>query len=107
MPVALAACMLALLLQTPAPRQAPPPLRFHHVHVRVGDPASSSRDASVRLNGTRTILQGHGLSVRAGREYVVFARDDEVQQQCHTGPLGFRDLAECDVSDNCRPKVAQ
>lgn len=77
MPVALAACMLAFLLQTTAPRQAPPSLRFHHVHVRVGDPASSSRDASVRLNGTRTILQGHGLSVRAGREYVVFERDDE------------------------------
>ena len=75
MPVALGACMLALLLQAPVPPPSPPRLRFHHVHVEVGDPALSSREAAARLNGTRTILQGHGISVRMGQEYVVFDRD--------------------------------
>jgi heavy metal-binding protein len=64
------------LVQTP--RAAPPPdLRFHHLHLRVVDPASSSREAAARLNSTRTILQGHGLSVRAGSEYLVFDRAEE------------------------------
>jgi hypothetical protein len=76
MALALAACVLAVRLQTPAPTSPPLRLRFHHVHVRVADPASASRDASARLNGTRTILQGHGIAVRAQQQYVVFDRDD-------------------------------
>ena len=76
MAVALAACMLAVVLQTPVPASPLPRLRFHHLHVRVADPASASRDASVRLNGTRTILQGHGIAVRAQQQYVVFDRDE-------------------------------
>ena len=75
MAVALAACMLAVVLQTPVPA-SPPRLRFHHLHVGVGDPASASRDVSARLNGTRTILQGHGIAVRVQQQYVVFDRDD-------------------------------
>jgi hypothetical protein len=75
MPLAVAACILAVLLQTAAVTPPSVRLRFHHVHVLVGDPASESRVAAARLGGTRTILQGHGLSVRAGQEYVVFDRD--------------------------------
>ena len=75
MPVAVAACMLAVLLQATVATNPSARLRFHHVHVLVPDPAVASRDAAAHVSGTRTILQGHGISVRAGQEYVVFDRD--------------------------------
>jgi hypothetical protein len=67
--------MLAVLVQTAVATRSPTELRFHHMHVLVGDPAAASRDAAAHLSGTRTILQGHGISVRTGQEYVVFDRD--------------------------------
>jgi hypothetical protein len=49
-------------------------LRFDHLHYRVPDPGEALGAAARQLNGTRTILQGVGVGVRAGREYVLFDR---------------------------------
>jgi len=49
-------------------------LRFHHLHYRVPDPGAALGDAADAFKGTRTILQGLGVGVRVGREYVLFDR---------------------------------
>lgn len=49
--------------------------RFHHLHYRVADPGLWLRQAAASLDGTRAIVQGVGVGVRAGREYVLFERD--------------------------------
>ena len=55
--------------------QSPPlTLRFHHAHYRVGDPATAMNVAAQRLEGVRVIVQGLGVGVRAGREYLLFDR---------------------------------
>ncbi len=53
---------------------APATLRFHHLHYRVADPGAALGEAADAFNGTRTILQGLGVGVRIGREYVLFDR---------------------------------
>ena len=50
-------------------------VRFHHLHYRVRDPGALLGSASADLQGTRTIVQGVGVGVRVGREYVLFERD--------------------------------
>ena len=55
---------------------APVTLRFHHLHYRVADPGAALGDAADAFEGTRTILQGIGVGVRVGREYVLFDRVD-------------------------------
>jgi hypothetical protein len=41
----------------------------------VGDPGAALGEVADRLKGTRTILQGLGVGVRVGREYVLLDRD--------------------------------
>ena len=53
-----------------------PALRFHHLHYRVENPGAALGDAADKLEGVRTILQGVGVGVRVGREYVFFDRLD-------------------------------
>ena len=50
--------------------------RFHHVHVRVPEPAAAINTANAQLQGSRTLLRGHGAGVRAGGQYVIFDRED-------------------------------
>ena len=56
-------------------------LRFHHLHYHVANPGAALGDAADRFQGTRTILQGLGVGVRVGREYVLFDRQDGEAQQ--------------------------
>ena len=53
-----------------------PPIavRFHHLHYRVPDPGDALGDAAEAFEGTRTILQGLGVGVRVGTQYVLFDR---------------------------------
>jgi hypothetical protein len=67
----LLAALATLSAQTPA---APVTLRFHHLHYRVADPGAALGDAADAFKGTRIILQGLGVGVRVGREYVLFDR---------------------------------
>ncbi len=53
---------------------SPVPVRFHHLHYRVGDPAAAMARAVRGLEGVRVILQGFGVGVRAGREFLLFDR---------------------------------
>lgn len=58
-----------------APTQTPS-LRFHHLHYRAGDPSEAIRRAAGTFQGTRVLLQGLGVGVRIGDEYVLFDRAD-------------------------------
>ena len=49
-------------------------LRFHHLHYRVADPGAALGNAADAFKGTRTILQGLGVGVRVGRQYVLLDR---------------------------------
>ena len=53
-----------------------PPIavRFHHLHYRVPDPGDALGDAAEAFEGTRTILQGLGVGVRVGNQYLLFDR---------------------------------
>ena len=52
-------------------------LKFHHVHYKVGDPSAAMAEAVRRFGGTREILQGLGVGVRIGDEYLLFDRADD------------------------------
>ena len=54
---------------------SPLSVRFHHLHYRVADPGHALGEAADIFGGNRTILQGIGVGVRVGREYVLFDRD--------------------------------
>jgi hypothetical protein len=56
-------------------------VRFHHLHYRAADPGHALGEAAEMFGGNRTILQGVGVGVRVGREYVLFerARADDVR----------------------------
>ncbi len=56
----------------------PSTLRFHHLHYRVSDPGAALGDAADAFKGTRTILQGLGVGVRVGRQYVLFERAEPI-----------------------------
>jgi hypothetical protein len=81
----------------PHPASTQPAVRFHHVHYRVGDPSAAINHAAVRMNGTRVIVSGIGVGVRAGTEYLIFDRLDE------TDPLG---IDQVPVADAYRAAVA-
>jgi Heavy metal binding domain len=76
-----AAVLLAAALAGPAGLPGQPStdgrvaVRFHHLHYRVPDPGALLRQASTDLQGTRAIVQGVGIGVRVGREYVLFERE--------------------------------
>jgi hypothetical protein len=78
MRLAAAVCLLAGVLQS-QPAAPPLVLRFHHLHLRVADPASASRDVAAKIGGSRSMLQGHGLAVHAAGEYLVFDRYSDAQ----------------------------
>jgi hypothetical protein len=59
------------------PDAGPVALRFHHLHYRVPDPGLALGQTVEQLKGSRTILQGLGVGVRIGREYVLFDRDED------------------------------
>ena len=84
-------CAAAVLAQldTPAPR--PPALRFHHLHFKVADPSSAMNALAERMQGTRMILQGFGVGVRSGDQYVLFDRaDDEPPPKAMDGAERYR-----------------
>lgn len=49
-------------------------VRFHHVHYRVGDPSAAMNHVLPKLAGTRVVLPGLGVGVRAGAEFLLFDR---------------------------------
>ena len=53
-----------------------PDVRLHHLHYQVGDPGSVMNAAAATLGGTRVVLQGLGVGVRLGREFVLYDRLD-------------------------------
>src|SRR5687768_7685748 len=59
-----------------APTFGFPVLRFHHLHLKVADPASAMSALAEKVQGTRMILQGFGVGVRSGDQYVLFDRAD-------------------------------
>jgi hypothetical protein len=52
------------------------PLRFHHLHYRVGDPARAMNHAAEALGGTRVLLQGLGVGVQIDGIHALFDRLD-------------------------------
>lgn len=52
-------------------------LRFHHLHLRVDDPAMALNDLARRTGGSRVLLQGLGVGIRIGDQYVLFDRPSE------------------------------
>ncbi len=62
----------AALTRTDGPQ--PAAVRFHHAHYRVADPAAMMSETVRTLEGVRVILQGFGVGVRAGREFLLFDR---------------------------------
>lgn len=83
----IAILLLATVLTGFAASQVRPAItvRFHHLHYRVPDPGALLREASAALQGTRAIVQGVGVGVRVGREYVLFERE-----AAHTAPRSRR-----------------
>jgi hypothetical protein len=76
MPWTIGVCLLATLLPLSGQTGSSSiTLRFHHLHYRVADPGAALGDTADALGGTRTILQGLGVGVRVGREYVLFDRE--------------------------------
>ena len=70
----LAIAAVAWLAGQAAPPPAPVALRFHHLHYAVEDPGAALGEAVERLGGARTIVQGLGVGVQVGKEYVLFER---------------------------------
>jgi len=60
--------------QPPAPRGE---VRFHHVHYRVGDPATAMNETAVKLQGRRVVVSGLGVGVRVADQFVLYDRLDE------------------------------
>lgn len=57
-----------------AAREGAPAFRFHHLHLAVPDPASAMNALAAKVQGTREIVQGLGVGVRSGGQYVLFER---------------------------------
>src|SRR6476646_3386843 len=67
----------ALAVVIAIPQAQPAALRFHHVHVRVADPAAAMGKYT-RANGcTSVVLQGIGVGVRCGQTYLLFDRNSQ------------------------------
>jgi heavy metal-binding protein len=74
--VLLCGCLCAGQAGTGAVAQPPTPVRFHHFHFRVAEPAASINEAAIALKGTRVLLRGLGVGVRVSGEYALFDRLD-------------------------------
>lgn len=68
---------LAFVAVAQKPVPAPVTVRFHHLHYRVPDPGAALAPVAEQLKGTRVLLQGLGVGVRVGQEYVLFDREDD------------------------------
>jgi Heavy metal binding domain len=68
-------CVVLMLGAGPRTNARAIACRFHHVHVRVPDPAAAINTANAKLQGARTLLRGHGAGVRTGGQYVIFDRE--------------------------------
>jgi hypothetical protein len=51
-------------------------LEFHHLHYRVGDPATAMGHTARTLGGTRVLLQGLGVGVEVDGVFALFDRFD-------------------------------
>ena len=74
-----------------------PPIavRFHHLHYRVPDPGDALGDAAEAFEGTRTILQGLGVGVRVGNQYLLFDRQSgtDPRRSRRSAPDAYRQAA--------------
>lgn len=90
------ALALVALLGAPASVSTPKgqiPLRFHHVHLKVADPAAAMSAFAQRVGGTRTIVKGIGVGVKTAGYYVVFDRaggEDEAARPPATADITER-----------------
>jgi len=81
-PLRLPAVFLGVAIALAAPTTARAPLtpaglHFHHLQLRVADPAAAMATYT-RVNGcAEAILQGLGVGVRCGSTYLLFDRDDD------------------------------
>ena len=77
--------VLAMGAVRPAAEQTAPRtnVRLHHLHYTVADPAAAMNRVAVALEGTRVLLQGLGVGVRVGDEYVLFDRADAAAPDVH------------------------
>jgi hypothetical protein len=78
--IALALALLGILPgehQQPSTPSGTITARFHHVHYLVGDPSAAMSEAVRITEGVRVIVQGIGVGVRAGREFILFDRTFE------------------------------
>jgi hypothetical protein len=69
-----------------ASQPAAPQVRLHHVHYRVPDPAAAMNAAAARLGGTRVVVSGLGVGVRAGGEFVLYDRSGEPEASSAAQP---------------------
>jgi hypothetical protein len=51
-------------------------VRFHHVHYDTPDPSAAMAGAVAKLGGTRAIVQGLGVGVKAGDVFLLFDRGE-------------------------------
>jgi hypothetical protein len=49
-------------------------LRLHHLHFRSTDPAAAMSEAARAIGGVRVVVQGLGVGVRVGEQYLLFDR---------------------------------
>jgi len=68
---------VALGALAPSPHAQAPPLHFHHVHLRVADPATAMAKYTRANDCTSVMLQGVGVGVRCGQSYLLFDRNDQ------------------------------
>jgi hypothetical protein len=71
------AAAVAAVTSSPLAQRQPAALRFHHVHVRVADPAAAMSKYTRANSCTSVVLQGVGVGVRCGQSYLLFDRDDQ------------------------------
>jgi hypothetical protein len=84
-------CAAAVLSQLDTSAPGLPALRFHHLHFKVADPSSAMNALAEKVQGTRMILQGFGVGVRSGDQYVLFDRvDDEPTPKAVDGAERYR-----------------
>jgi catechol 2,3-dioxygenase-like lactoylglutathione lyase family enzyme len=76
--LAIVASGLQVAAQAPSQGVTRPLVRFHHLHYRVPEPAAHFRRTAENLKGSRAIVQGVGVGIRVGREYVLFDRTDSI-----------------------------
>ena len=75
--IRLFALLVAASVALGPPAPGPLSLRFHHVHLKVTDPASSMNALAPKVQGTRVVVQGFGVGVRSGGQYMLFDRADD------------------------------